>query len=140
MSARRRSPSPGMGRRTDHLIDAAGDLSWQLDPDLPPACMAPSGVDTAELNEHCARWEATTGGKMTRRDWARIESAREVCVTCPLRMPCLLYALDPNHKVEGVWGGEYFPASNVRARLDRNGWRVPVHRPRIGSSRPDIPA
>jgi hypothetical protein len=123
-------------RRTDHLVDQAGDLAWMLDPARPPACRAPPDVSTRELNEHAARWEATGGGKMTIGDWARILEARAVCLRCPVRAPCLLYALDPDRRVEGVWGGEYFPASAVRSRLDPDGWRVPVHRPTRERRRP----
>lgn len=115
-------------RRTDDMT-AAGDLSWQFDPARPPACRVPGGLTQTEQTAHHARWDSAGTGRISSRDWARILDAREVCLSCPVRSACLLWALDPDHRAEGVWGGEYFPASGVRNRLDPDGWRVPVTRP-----------
>lgn len=35
---------------------------------------------------------------------ASLAAAKQVCFECPVRMPCLEYALD-NREVHGVWGG-----------------------------------
>lgn len=37
-------------------------------------------------------------------DGVGVEVARRICATCPVKEPCLQYALR-NHIVHGVWGG-----------------------------------
>lgn len=37
------------------------------------------------------------------RDVAQITAAKRVCAVCPVRRPCLAYAL--THPVHGIWGG-----------------------------------
>lgn len=37
------------------------------------------------------------------RDLQQVEEARAVCAPCPLRRPCLAYALE--HAVHGIWAG-----------------------------------
>jgi hypothetical protein len=107
-----------MSGRLDLGAAYAGDLSWQFDPDRPPACR---GADP-ELFAACDR-------KPSNVEWTRIDEARQVCIPCPVRAECLLYAMVPGNRVEGVWGGEYFTASGVRRRVDRQGLRVPLTRP-----------
>jgi WhiB family redox-sensing transcriptional regulator len=43
-----------------------------------------------------------------------VEAARAVCATCPVKRPCLAYALDTRSC--GVWGGEYLPPSWVHSQ------------------------
>ncbi|NUP00282.1 MAG: WhiB family transcriptional regulator, partial [Nonomuraea sp.] len=35
---------------------------------------------------------------------SQVEQAKQVCGRCPVREPCLAYALDTN-QADGVWGG-----------------------------------
>lgn len=108
----------------------SGDLAWQQDPTRPPACRFPGRRPSPfELAEHAALWDAHPRGRIPPDVWERINRARKVCADCPLRMDCLIYALDPANRVEGVWGGEYFAASGVRRRLNRQGLRLPLGRP-----------
>jgi len=37
----------------------------------------------------------------------KVQKAKEICATCPVRGACLDYALT-NHEPEGVWGGIFF--------------------------------
>lgn len=37
-------------------------------------------------------------------DGVGVDAARRICATCPVREPCLEYALD-HHVEHGVWGG-----------------------------------
>lgn len=37
-------------------------------------------------------------------DGVGVDAARQVCATCPVREPCLEYALE-HHVDHGVWGG-----------------------------------
>jgi len=40
-----------------------------------------------------------------------VERAREICTTCPVRVPCVNYAVS-NHIEQGIWGG-----TSARQRL-----------------------
>jgi hypothetical protein len=42
------------------------------------------------------------------------EPAIRWCMACPVRSPCLLYAV--SHKVYGVWGGKYLGPDAIRKR------------------------
>lgn len=117
-----------MSGRLDLVAAYVGDLSWQYDKDRPPACRKADP----------ALFEATDR-RISAPEWLRINEARQVCLRCPVRAECLLYAMVPAHRVEGVWGGEYFAASGVRRRVDRNGLRVPLTRPWV-PDQPDTPA
>lgn len=108
-----------MSGRLDLVAPYLGDVSWQHDPDRPPACR----------RADYRLFEAQDRGSISAATWDRVELARGYCLTCPVRSDCLLYAMDPRNRVEGVWGGEYFGASGVRRRVDRNGLRVPLTRP-----------
>lgn len=128
-----------MTGRLDLVAAYVGDLSWQRDPTRPPACRYPEPDPTPfELAEHAALWDAHDRGRIPPEAWERINRARKVCAGCPVRMDCLLYAMVPDHRVEGVWGGEYFAASGVRRRVDKQGLRVPLTRP--WPDEPDTPA
>lgn len=48
---------------------------------------------------------------------AQISEAKSVCVSCPIRMACLSYAL--RHDVEGVWGGS---TEEERRAMRRANW------------------
>jgi hypothetical protein len=109
-----------MSGRLVLTIPAAGDLSWQRDLDRPPACR---GSDPK-------LFEAQDRGRISPDTWARVDVARDICLGCPVRADCLMFAMIPDNRVEGVWGGEYFPAPGVRRRLDRNGLRIPLTRPK----------
>jgi hypothetical protein len=129
-----------MTGRLDLVAAYAGDLSWQRDPDRPPACRFPGQwTSPVELAAHAKLWDATDR-KPSSAEWQRIDRARQVCIPCPVRAECLLYAMVPGNRVEGVWGGEYFSASGVRRRVDRQGLRVPLTRPWPVEDEHDDPA
>lgn len=44
------------------------------------------------------------GDSETATSMSRMVAARKVCEGCPVRLPCLQYALD-NYEDDGVWGG-----------------------------------
>ena len=52
-------------------------------------------------------------------DGVGVEVARRICATCPVRTPCLEYALR-NHIAHGVWGGA---SERERRRIARRGRR-----------------
>ena len=101
------------------LARSAGDLSWQCDPDRPPACVPPRGLYLAELAQWYDQWDSAGPGQVSHRSWDRIRRAVEVCDGCPLRFDCLRYAMDRRTKTEGVWGGMYFPANGPAQRPPR---------------------
>jgi WhiB family redox-sensing transcriptional regulator len=39
-----------------------------------------------------------------RGDTSKARQARKICATCPVKQPCLQFALDNNEKI-GYWGG-----------------------------------
>jgi WhiB family redox-sensing transcriptional regulator len=49
----------------------------------------------------CRAWPAST---FFPSDGVGVEIARQICADCPVREPCLEYALQ-NHIDHGVWGG-----------------------------------
>ena len=49
-------------------------------------------------------------------DSEECRAARAVCITCPIKQPCLEYALDRNEEY-GVWGGI---TARERQRILRN--------------------
>lgn len=49
----------------------------------------------------------------------RIESAKAVCATCPVKDPCLQYAFETNQEA-GVWGG----TDEAERRRLRRHWRT----------------
>jgi WhiB family redox-sensing transcriptional regulator len=49
------------------------------------------------------------------QDGVRVEVARQICADCPVKEPCLEYAL-ANRISEGVWGGS---SERQRRRLAR---------------------
>ena len=55
---------------------------------------------------------------------ARIDAARDVCATCPARLPCLAYAL-ATLPAAGVWGG-LTPEELHRLAGAGPGWRREV--------------
>lgn len=113
----------------DVLSRSAGDLSWQ-DDGPPPSCVPAPGLTPGERAEWYGLWDSAGPGKISGPSWTRIRRAVAVCTACPLRADCLAYASDPRHKVEGVWGGLYFPA----------GGRQLVAVPRVGQSPPEVTA
>jgi WhiB family transcriptional regulator, redox-sensing transcriptional regulator len=48
--------------------------------------------------------------------------AQRVCATCPVKLPCLEYAL-ATHIEHGVWGGT---SSRQRSRINRDRRTVPA--------------
>lgn len=106
-------PNKIAGHVFDVLSRSAGDLSWQDDPDTPPACVPPpdAWLYPAALQRWFGLWDSAGPGQVSHRSWVRIRRAVDVCQSCPLRNPCLAYALDRRTKAEGVWGGMYFPAN-----------------------------
>ncbi len=118
------SQGNGQGRKVHHLGRNAGDLSWQARKD-PPACMVPTDLPIDQQTELHRRFDAGGPGRLTEATWTRIRAAIAVCHGCPIRDACLTYALDPEHRVEGVWGGFYFSAVEARSR-SLTGERLPA--------------
>lgn len=97
-----------------HVFDVmarhAGDLSWARNPSTPPACVPPRELHPAQRLTWFAQWDSAGPGMVSRKSWTRIERTIAVCDGCPLVTACLSYALDHETKVEGIWGGMYFPS------------------------------
>lgn len=59
--------------------------------------------------------EGLLGGQLQ----ARQEAAKQMCDSCPVRIPCLRYALD-NSDTTGIWGGTTDEErARIRKRRDR---------------------
>jgi WhiB family redox-sensing transcriptional regulator len=56
-------------------------------------------------------------------DGVGVEVARRYCAECPVKSPCLEYALE-NHIEHGVWGGA---SERERRRIARSRRGMPVH-------------
>lgn len=91
------------------------ELRWQIRDDAPPACRVPTDLPEAERLRRFHLFDVAGPRRAGEADWARIREAVKVCQPCPVRDACLAYALDPAHRVEGVWGGHYFGAPEQRA-------------------------
>lgn len=110
------SKGRGHARSTAHLVERAGDLSWQLDDDRPPACRVPrEGLSVGEQDERHRLFDVAGPGKVTERQWRRVRRAVAICQGCPVVLECLAYALEPRHRVEGVWGAHYFATTDPSA-------------------------
>ena len=48
--------------------------------------------------------EAETSHYWFSKDHLDIRIAKEICFSCPAKLPCLLYALE-NQEEQGIWGG-----------------------------------
>jgi hypothetical protein len=118
----------GQGRNPGHLGDNAGDLSWQQDPDRPPACRVPRNLPEHERRRRHARFDVR-GRRVSDRDWEILREGADMCRSCPLLLECRAYALDPEHKAEGVWGGLYFGSAMAAHVAVRDGKRVPQQIP-----------
>ena len=57
-------------------------------------------------------------------DGVGVEIARRICADCPVKAPCLEYAME-NHIDHGVWGGT---SERERRRLARQRRLVSLHR------------
>ena len=55
-------------------------------------------------------------------DGVGVEVARRYCAECPVKVPCLEYALE-NHIEHGVWGGA---SERERRRIARSRKSIPV--------------
>ena len=51
---------------------------------------------------------------------AEIQRAKAVCANCPVRQPCLTFALD-THQGYGIWGGYDEDERRLMLRQRRNG-------------------
>lgn len=123
----------GPGHNTRHLATWAGDLSWQTRPDEPPACRTPTGLPERFAADWHRLFDAPPDSRPAAEDWARIRAAIDICrAGCPVRDECLRYALDPDHRAEGVWGGFYFPSPSTATASLRDGLRVPQLPPAPG--------
>lgn len=75
----------------------------------------------------CNDGSATLVDLFFSEDLHDIARAKHLCVTCPVRRPCLEAALERQEPC-GVWGGELFVNGQVLAHKRRRG-RPPKHRP-----------
>lgn len=98
-----------------HLIDRAGDTSWQFDRDRPPRCSQDRTGSRADRYGDRLFDVLDPEREVLSEGWARVRAAIGVCQGCPVVAECLAYALDPAHQVEGVWGGRYFGGSDPDA-------------------------
>lgn len=122
------SKGRGSASSTDHLVARAGDVSWQLDDDRPPACRVPrQGLSSIEQQRLHRLFDVAGPGKVTEAQWVRVRAAIAVCSACPVLTECYVYALDPAHRVEGVWGGHYFAATDPAAAA--RGYRTAMRPP-----------
>lgn len=55
--------------------------------------------------QQCDGPQGCVEGKGEQGRYARIKSAKEVCLACPERHPCLEWALNTN-QAYGIWGGK----------------------------------
>jgi len=75
-------------------------------------------------------------------DGVGVETARHYCAECPVKHPCLEYALE-NHIEHGVWGGA---SERERRRIARSRRGMParvaqpVAAPVTSTGRPTLPA
>jgi len=58
-------------------------------------------------------------------DGVGVDHARKICAECPMKAPCLEYAME-NHIDHGVWGGT---SERERRRIARQRRRLTVYRP-----------
>ncbi len=56
---------------------------------------------------------------------AQIQSAKRVCLSCPVQVACLQFALD-THQEAGIWGGMDEDGRRRLRRHRRAGRRLPV--------------
>jgi hypothetical protein len=77
----------------NNALDAVGEVPCQSAPDL-------FFTDPEQFN-----------------GYAHINSAKSLCITCPIRQTCLSYALD-NNETDGIWGGTV-PSERVKMKRVR---------------------
>jgi WhiB family transcriptional regulator, redox-sensing transcriptional regulator len=65
-------------------------------------------------------------------DGVGVEVARHYCAECPVKGPCLEYALE-NHIEHGVWGGA---SERERRRIARSRRGLPARTPATGAQPP----
>jgi WhiB family redox-sensing transcriptional regulator len=74
---------------------------------MPPYKPMPWFEEAACTSSDPDAWWPAKGGN--------IDKAKRICRDCPVRAPCLKYALDTNQK-DGIWGGL---SVNERRKLKR---------------------
>lgn len=88
--------------------------------DMPPVEVldgAACSPATAELFDPISRPDQLKGNYQS--TLKRVESAMDICYTCPVRLLCLADAYE--HKRIGVFGGEYIsPASHIKRAKSAN--------------------
>jgi hypothetical protein len=118
-----------MGRSTGHLGMYAGDLSWQMDPDRPPACSVPPSLPLDEQIALHHRFDVAER-KLSEKDLDRLQEAARLCRRCPVAPDCYEYARQPQHRVEGVWGGVYWGSAAAPNLARREPVLIPLLPPK----------